>query len=447
MAIKYRAAQIDSDQGSLPLTAISPHDTSLPPDIPNPAATAPTNIQGHFPAMTVGGSTPGSGPGLVTETAPLSTSASIPKPTSIPTPTPITISVTSSATPTHTAAASPGISPGKLTAAIVVPIAILAILIPVLTYWFLNHKRKLEEKKYASHRDSNTREPMIQKQLSYRGPAPEWPQRIPNQRHSSHNSIREPPSAHTRNSLGLFNFELSPNTPTSPPGSREYPATPHFNFSIARALEMRRSQPSIVQPHARTSNTRVSRMDRGRPPTRGSNRNSRSLPFDPPPPYASPRPSESAAARSHFAPLSRIGTRHLAERSPPQAASPSQDTTGPDRSTYASSDVIASPESANRVHARLSSPSLEWPSPPRAQDVVHRKPVPSLSLETNSQITSHLDRPFSSYLPESISDDASGFSIHTSRWEDGPRQDSAVSSIRSQISSEESSTVHPHHMV
>ena len=190
----------------------------------------------------------------------------------------------------------------------------------------------------------------------------------------------------------------------------------------------------------------MSRTDSRRPPTRGSNRNSRLSSFDPPPPYASPRPSESAAARSHFAPLSRIGTRNLTERSPPQAASPVQGNAEPDRSTYASSDVIVSPD---HEHARSSSP-LEWPSQPRGQDVISRKPVPSQSTGITSQSTSHpnvshLAGPIPSYLPERISGDA--FSIDTTQWEDPPRQDSTVSSLHYQSDGDESSTVHPHNIV
>jgi len=457
MAIKHRAAQIGSDQGRNPLTLIEPQDTTLLPEIENtaPAATAavPTNIEGSMPARTFAAPTARSDLGLLTETAPLSTSSHV-SVVATPTPPPVTVSVTSSATPSHTAAASPGISPGRLTAAIVVPIAVLAILIPILTYWFLSHRRKLQEQRYASQRNSHSREPMIQKQMSYRGPPPNRPWRTPTQRHSPYNSIEEPPAAQTRGSLGLFNFELSPSTPAPLPGSREPEASPRFRFSIARALEMRRSQPSIVQPHARTSDARVSRTSAGRPRTRGSNRNSRSAPFDPPPPYISPRPSEAAAARSHFAPLSRIGTQHLANRSPPRSAEAVNAVAEPDRSTYASSEIIRDPASYGHVRTRSSSPSLDWPSPPRAQGPLARKPVPSHSPRITSQTTSpqnasHLDGPFSSYLPERLSD-VSGFSIDTSRWEDDdrPRHDSTVSSIGSRMDSDEtSSTIHPHHYV
>ena len=452
MAIQHRAAQNLRNQGTIPLTIIEPMDTSMLPEIENTAppatAAAPSNIQSPVAAETFAAPTANSGPGLLTETAPLSSSTSTRIPLSTPSPTPVTVSVTSSATPSQTPAASPGISPGRLTAAIVVPIAVLAILIPIITYWILNHKRKLQEQRYASQRNSHSREPMIQKQPSYG--APPFSQL---QKHSPYDNIQAPPSAQTRNSLGLFNFELSPNTPTSPPGSRESETNPRFRFSIARALEMRRSQPSIVQPHARTSDARVSRLDTGRPRTRGSNRNSRANMFDPPPPYASPRPSESVAARSHFAPLSRIGTQNLANRSPPRNNARMNDIPDPDRSTYASSEIIRSPDSYGHVHTRSTSPSLEWPSPPRTQGVVARKPVPAHSPRIASQAispqnASHLDRPFSSYLPERLSD-VSGFSIDTSRWEDGDRsrQESTIS-MESRIDGDEtSSTIQPHHIV
>ena len=443
MAIKRRAAQFDN----LPMTGIQPHDSNLPPDIPNTAIlAAPSNIESPLPSQTFAPLAAGSSPGLLTETAPLSTSTHSYKPILTSTATSTAV-ITSSSAPSPNAAPSSGISPGRLTAAIVVPIAILAILIPALTYWFLSHRRKLEEQRYASQRSSNAREPMIQKQMSYRGPPPNRPPRTPTQRHSPQHSLQEPPAAQTRDSLGMFNFDLSPTTPALPRGSQESEVSPRFRFSIARALEMRRSQPSIVQPHARTSDARVSRSSSGRPQTRGSTRNSRLGPFDPPPPYASPRPSESAAARSHFAPLSRIGTRHQAERSPPQTAITTDGTVEADRSTYASSDAIREPDSYGHVRTRSTSPSAGWPSPPQAQGVLTRKPIPSQSPRIASQATSpqnasHLDGPFSSYLPERFSD-VSGFSIDTSRWEDDPLQESIIS----EIESDESSTIHPHNLV
>lgn len=443
----------------MPLTGIAPQDSSLPPDIQNPAVgAAPTNIQGFLPVQTVGGSSAssGSGPGLLTETAPMSTSTSISRPTSMSTPTPITISITPSATPTQTPAAASGMSPGRLIAAIVIPIGVLAIIIPIITYWFLTHKRKLQEQRYANQRTSHSHEPMIQKHSFYRPPPPPPPnplQRTLSERYSPHGNLREPTSAQTRNSLGLFNFELSPNTPTSPPESQESELSPRFRFSIARALEMRRSQPSIVRPPARTSDTGVSRYDTNRPRTRGSNRNSRTSPFEPPPPYAPSQSSSSPGARSHFAPLSRIGSHHLAKHSPPPPANRRPDAAEPDRSTYASSDVIRDPNSYGHVHMRSSSPSLEWPSPPPTRGIVARKPVPTHSPPITSQDTSpqnassHLAGPFSSHLPERVSD-VSGLSIDTSRWEDErPRQESMISSMGSQVYGDESSTIHPRHMV
>ena len=449
MAIKHRAAQVEGNQINPmnPMTEIHSQDTNLRPDILNTAKlAAPSNIESPLPSQTFAPFTASSASGLLTDTAPLTTSTHSPTPTFTSTPTSIVV-ITSSATPTQTSPPSSGISPGRLTAAIVVPIAILAILIPVLTYWFLSHRRKRQEQKYASQRGSNSREPMIQNQMSYRGPPPDRPLRTPNQKHSPQNSIAEPPAAQTRNSLGMFNFELSPTTPGPLPGSRESEASPRFRFSIARALEMRRSQPSIVQPHARTSDARVSRNGSSRPETRGSNRNSRPGPFNPPPPYISPRPSETAAARSHFAPLSRIGTRSQTERSPPGTADTKYGAAEADSPTYASSDTIQDPGSYGHVLTRSTSPSLEWPSPPQAQGVLARKPIPSHSPRIASQaispqIASHLDGPFSSYLPERLSD-VSGFSIDTSRWEDHSRQESLISEIHS----DESSTIYPHNLV
>lgn len=219
---------------------------------------------------------------------------------------------------------------------------------------------------------------------------------------------------------------------------------------------MRRSQASVVQPHARTSDSREpaqsSTGDAPRLQTRGSNRASRNSIFDPPPPYASPRPSEVAAARSHFAPLSRIGTRNLADRSLPRTAPPKNSALdAEDRSTHVFSDAIQDPDTYGRVRTRSSSPSLEWPSPPQTQGVVARKPVPAqahrvTSHQTSPQTASHLNGPFSSYLPERLSD-VSGFSIDTSQWnDDRPRHESNVSSIISTMDND-TSTIHPHHMV
>jgi hypothetical protein len=470
MPIRYRAAA--TEPATLAMTNIQPPNKSWS-DITAPGSgggdhALPTATSLQVAISSTDTAVPS---GLVTETGSVpTTSRSLPLPTQIFTST--TAPVTKTPTPTHTPAASHGLSPTKLALAVIIPIAFLAILIPILVFWVLGRRRKLQEQRDASQRHSHSREPMIQKlrepiierQPSYKGPAPARPLRTPAGKRSPRGGVQEPLSAHTRDSLGLFNFELSPTTPKTPKVSRtpESETSPQFRFSVARALEMRRSQPSVVQPHARTSDTRVSSnisaTEAGRPGTRGSNRGSGNSLFDPPPPYASPRPSESAAERSHFAPLSRIGTRNLADRSPPQAPAPVHPSTlseEPDRSTYASSDAIQDRDTHAQVRTRSSSPSLEWPSPPRPQGVLARKPVPSqaarvVSHSTSPHDDSHLDGPFEPYLPERLSD-VSGFSIDTSRWggEDRSRQESTVSSMHSVRSLHESddSTVQPRHLV
>ena len=464
MAIRYREAQIDSgtdgflfQQGepdSVPsLTNIEAPNSDLPTDIRSPTAPSIASITDGTSVSDISAA-PTPSLGLLTDTAPLSTTTSRPSiSTSIITPTQVTISITDSAAPTHTAIASHGMSPGRLIAAIVVPIAILAILIPIITLWILNHRRKLQEQRYVSQRSSNSREPMIQKQVSYRAQPPSRPLRTPSLRQSGpHNVIQEPPSAQMRNSLGLFNFELSPTAATSPmslPGSRESGASPRFRFSIARALEMRRSQPSIVQPHARTSDTRVVINERSQ--RSDSNRNSQIDMPNATAPHVLQRPSKVAATRSHFAPLSRIGTRNMGERSPPPAIT-NNNPPEPDRLTYTSSDPIDSSDTHVRAGSRSSSPSLGWPSPPHKQGVVARKPVPTqaaagiISQATCPEDASHLNGPFSSYLPDRISD-VSGFSIDTSQWEDPPRPQSVVSSVGSLVDSDGSSRVLPYHLI
>lgn len=449
------------------LTNIHGSDPNLLPDIPTSDNVGGSQaVPTGFLALTA--STPiNGGEVLVTETLPMSTKAATNTiPTQPSTSTTPAASTPAASTPTPK---SQGLPPTTLAAAIIVPIAFLAVVVPIIVFWILNHRRKLSEQKHASHRNSHSRlpmieklrEPMIERQPSYKGPAPARPLRTPAGTGSRQQTLHEPPAAQTRDSLGLFNFGLSPTTPRTPKSSRtpESEASPDIKFSVARTLEMRRSQPSVIQPHARTSDNRVtsnpSATNPAEPQTRNPNRESV---YDPPPPYASPRPSEAVVARSHFAPLERIGTRNIGERSPPRVAGQARTarlSEVPDRSTYASSDAIRDSDTYALDRTRSSSPSMDWPPPPQPQGVLARKPIPSQATRVTSHSTSphdesHLNGPFDAYLPDRMSD-ISGFSIDTARWggQEPSRQNSTASSVQSAVSpiDSDTSTIQPHHLV
>lgn len=452
------------------LTEIVGPDPNQLPDISISESGGIQALPSGLTALTA--STPlNGGEGLVTETLPMSTKAVTPIPTQ-PSSSASQITSTPTPSPSSTSTASHGLPPTILAAAIVVPIAFLAVLVPIVVFWILNHRRKLSEQKRARQRNSASRlpmteklhEPMIERQPSYKGPPPSRPLRTPAGTGSGNHTILEPPAAQTRSSLGLFNFGLSPTTPRTPKSIRtpESEASPDIKYSVARTLEMRRSQPSVIQPHARTSDNRVtsnpSTREQFRPQTRNPNRGSASSVYDPPPPYASPRPSEAAVARSHFAPLERIGTRNIGERSPPRAAGQARAAglSGiPDRSTYASSDAVRDLDTYGLDRTRSNSPSAEWPPPPQPQGVLARKAIPSqatrvTSHSTSPQDESHLNSPSDAYLPDHMSD-ISGFSIDTSRWggQEPSRQNSTASSVQSAVSpiDSDTSTIQPHHLV
>ena len=436
MTVKNLRAQADPNNNDL--TSIQPSNAALPPDIPAPSDNdvQPLYSQmGFYPTPTVG---------LITDAAALSTST-IPTSTPLVTPTSSTSSSTSpstaSATPTNTAAAatSHGLSQGKLAVAIVIPMAALAILIPVISLCFLSRRRRARERNNASQRNSHTRDPMVQRPIFYAG---SWPSR---QRRSSSQGVLSP--TQTRNSLGLFNFGLSPTAstnPRSPPASRDSMGNSRARFSVARALELRRSQPNVVTPHARTSDARVTS-----PPSahnagpasieRSPSGGGRSI-LDTPPAYTSSPALDVDEAKSHFAPLSRIGTLHSAERSPPRP--PKQNAHEPDRSTYASSDAIRDNDTYGRLVTRGISPVNGLQRTQGFEAMFTRKPVP-----TAPKGTAAYERPLyqPSHLPERMSD-VSGFTIDTTQWDDRPRHESTVSSVISPIEND-ISTVHPYNPV
>lgn len=405
MAIKYRAA----DQ-SIDIAHIPADDPSLPPDIYASGQTAvPTGTY------------------FVTDSLAATSSTSISTPSS----TASTSSQTSTtASPTHSAATSKGgsgLSHGDI-AAIVIPIALLAIIIPMLVLWYLDRKHRAAAQKRSSHRSSNEvmlkKRSSIQKPPQPKGPKPARPERTPRR------SVIDPPTPETRNSLGLFNFELSP---PSTPGMGWM--TPNPRFSIARALQMRRSQPSIVLSQPRTS-----RGESDRPQTadseRSQRRQTRTSIFDPPPPYvidaASPKPT------SHFAPLERIGTLQNAERSHGPTMQPAMAPRLPAIATTNGALDIQQQRYTPRHTPRASSEILQLPD---AYGVVHtRSPSPTLSIHNGSS----LSRPFSYTAPERISD-VSGLSDEPEPWR--RLRGSHGSSVISPIDSDESSTIHPHQVL
>lgn len=427
MAIQYRAAQTTDNQ----ITNIQPSNPNLLPDIPysgiqeNPAAAETTNAPIEDGPITLAGPLP----------------TSIPTPTFIPaTITPSSTTSTTSSPATSRATAAQGLTPGRLTAAIVIPLAFLAIIIPIIVFSYLGHKRRKEEKQYAAHRASQrrSREREYLSEKQQKPMAPVRPQRLEERSKSTQQKSEQPRTQQpTRHSLGLFNFELS--TPTSPTPTNA-PATPNFRLSIARALEMRRSDVAVVQSHNRTSG-QSGELAQSRSQERGQSTrrtpatsDSGTSVFDPPPPYASPRPSDAQAQTSLFAPLERIGTRNVAERrshiarqlnnNAPAATMPSNTSLRPQPShtPRVSSEILQSPGAYGRVQTR------------------------STSTTSSSGMSAHNNGPFSYGLPERLSD-ISGLSFDVSQWSTDHPRGSYRASVISAVSSDESSTMHPHQII
>lgn len=409
MAIKYRAAA-----KSIGLTQVPSDDPTLPPDI---------YASGQNPVPTA----------LVTDTPVPDTisSTSLSAPSSSGT-TSSQSSAAATAAPTQSAAASKGgsgLSHGDI-AAIVIPIALLAIIIPILLLWYLDRKHRAAAEKRTSQRSSN--EVMLQKHSSVqeppqpKGPKPPRPERTP---------IRsvvdpDPPTPATRNSLGLFNFELSP---PSTPGMGWM--TPNPRFSIARALQMRRSQPSVVLSQPRTSQGESNRPQTG-VSERSERRRTGTSVIDPPPPYvidaASPKPT------SHFAPLEQIGTLQHPDRLHGPTMQPAMAPTLPPIATTDGALDVQQPRFTPRHTPR---PSSEILQPPDVYGRVHtRSPSPTPSMHNGST----LSRPFSYTAPERISD-ISAISDEPEPWR--RMRESHGSSVISPIDSDESSTIHPHQVL
>lgn len=316
MAIQYRAAQ-----ASPPL-----------PDIPAPSNLKPVVTSGSGRESILFASPTAA---LITDSSPLAISSTL-TPTSSPSPTSQPPTASPSATPAP--AAHNGMSAGKIVA-IVVPIVVIVLAIPIMFLLYRGHKMKKRGQKRSSVRSSN--DPMIEaeeKPLPPPGPAPARPRRAPER------DVKEKQAPRPSNSLGLFDFDLSapatPALPSSPP-----------RLSVARALQMQRSEVSVIHPNqgsARQSDGRRSNNSAGsaRGPTNASE--------VPPPPYTSPQATQ-ATQVSHFAPLQSIGT-----------ARPSTDTSRPTpqrkRSSFdaavqnASKELPKHPEADGKATPRLPSP-------------------------------------------------------------------------------------------
>lgn len=404
MAVKYRAAEQPNVIGQIP-----PDDPNLPPEILPPGQnTVPISF-------------------AVFETASApTTKSSTPLGASSPTAT-TSGQISPTVTPTQSAATSnggSGLSHGAI-AAIVIPIGLLAIIIPILVLWYLDRKNRAAAEKKSSHRSSN--DAMLQRHSSIlkppqpKDPEPARPPRTPRR------SAVDPPSLDRRNSLGLFNFELSP---PSTPGTGWM--TPNPRFSIARALQMRRSQPSIIQSQPRSSRAESCRPQTGQSERSGRSQTGTSI-YDPPPPYvidgASPK------TRPQFAPLERIGTLHHADRPYGPTMQPAMAPTLPAIATTNGAYDIQQRGYTPRYTPRVSSEILQLPD---AYGRVHtRSPSPAPSTDNGSS----LRRPFSYTASDRLSY-VSGLSDEPEPWR--RIRESNGSSIISPIDSDESSTVHPH---
>lgn len=404
MAIKYRAAA-----ESIGLTQVPSDNPNLPPDIYAP---------GQSPVPTA----------LVTD-AVTTSSTSLNTPSSTG-PTSSRSSAAATAAPNQSAAASKGgsgLSHGDI-AAIVIPIALLAIVIPILLLWYLDRKHRAAAEKRSSHRSSNEamlqKHPSIQNPPQPKGPKPARPRRTPTR------SVVDPSTTETRNSLGLFNFELSP---PSTPGMGWM--TPNPRFSIARALQMRRSQPSVVLSQPRTSQGESNRPQTGGSEPSERRRTGTSV-VDPSPPYvvhaALPK------STSHFAPLEQIGTLQHPDRPHGPTMQPAMAPTLPTIATTNGALDLQQPRYAPRHTPR---PSSEILQPPDAYGHVHtRSPSPTPSTHN----CSNSSRPFSYTAPERISE-ISGISDEPEPWR--RMRESHGSSIISPIDSDESSTIYPHQVL
>ena len=305
-----------------------------------------------------------------------------------------TASATATGTPSATPApASTGLAAGAIAGIVVAVVAVL--LIPAAYLIWRSHQIKKEAEWRASQRSSQ--EAMIVKESVEpkrdNGPPPPRPRRSPS------DTPRERPA----NSLGLFNFDLGSPTPApaSPQkGSDGVKSGPRL--SIARTLQMRRSEVSIVNQERRSQQQIADLRNglRNNPPTNRNSRND-SAGSPPPPPYTG-----IATPDSKFAPLNNIGTAVSAGRPkfsrngssstiprqpspPPQQEMPRPPTaTGPRRPPPGTQDMRQGPmllTAQNLPPSRTANPPISAYSMSNYHDSLRPEPKPEPNPEPSLQ--------------------------------------------------------------
>ena len=239
----------------------------------------------------------------------LATDVGLPTTSPSPSPTPVvtssqvqdpssTVSAASTSSSAATASSTHG-SPGWIKiVAIVVPIVAVILFVPLIYLLYRSHRMKKNAENRSSQRYSQ--EAMITKEkenveVEKNGPPPPRPRRSPP-------DAKAAPTPRPTNSLGLFNFDLS--SPSSPTGQQTPP-----RLSIARSLQFRRSQASVVSSERKSQHQNSDRLRdplRNNPTT--STRDSSTVVYtpEPPPPYLAPAGAH--APETQFAPLNMIGT-------------------------------------------------------------------------------------------------------------------------------------------
>lgn len=356
---------------------------------------------------------------IVTDTAALITTSATPTPT---------ISSTSSsatATATHSSSSGPKLLPGPTIAAIVVPVVIAAVVIPCLILWILDRRRRRALAKRASQQSAH--EAMLQKSEPKSVSPVASPVVRPVQDSPQRSFKQKKAPQIPRNSLGLFNFDLSARA-----SQASSPPTSPLQLSVARALPMQRPAISVIShgPTSRINSDQLPSQGSAMSPSRISD-----YELDSPPSYAIPGLREASREAPHeeprqispvapqFAPLHRIGT----QRNPGSPALRSQ-----------------------RSRTNLPLHSLLPPNPEilRIPDTVATRSPPSPSHSPN--IFSH----YGSIHPEgddrwtlttdrSRQSTVSGLSLDNDWLTDDYRRAQADDGRVSPIESEESSTMHP----
>ena len=271
-----------------------------------------------------------------------------------------TVTLPPSAAPTaHKLAPDKGgrLRPGQI-AGIVVPIA-LVVLIPMIFLLWRSHQYRKATEKRQSQRSSQ--EPMLQRpsDLSTRLTPQGGALQQLNARSAPRNS--NPSQPRPTNSLGLFNFDISPpNTPDmSAPVSPRSPG----RLSIAHLMPVRRSQASVIEGK--------------RPSTIRSNTDTResqpSMLLEPPLRNLGP-PSPT---NPHFAPLNQIGVAHTRDTARPSLY----------RNPTSYDDDRRSRHSTDQLHAsKMAEQPLRQPSPGLLPSIPHG----GLNLSSRFTITDYL---------------------------------------------------------